>query len=707
MGIWQNKEDLLALLRSPIYDQQQEAGKLLVGFDDNLLDTDVVRALLDVMAKQNKNGNNCWRVTVKGQLRNPDEEDLCFCHTAKNQIKNVEELLRIIRNNNDFPGGGAQTKHQIASDKILPQAIWVLGNIDADLSDYKEQIKKELNDLIQSGLFGDDVVLESIRTLQRLGLLSELELLSALNTVNARVQWFLLEALTQVQPSPRTIGLLVSVMLNQMASAALRSMVAKNLVSIEDKRVEEPLIGLLADPNPNIREHAALTLGERKSKAATTSLFQLLIDEDDMVRLAAGTALGSLGDPRTIPFLLKAKEHGDIRIQEVATKAIKDLGTNATTSLVQAMRVEEMPYKLDALRILRGLKDPRSILALIESMLDDDLFEEARETINEMHEVAEKPLLFVAKSNDIDSVFREKCLRILIENGAGSTIEALESMLDAKETGLQILAIQLLGDLPHEKSAGLLWNQLDRPLGGTEKLRARLKTKKQQENAPDPRFLAIEIQKEESLQDQFLAETLLALGKQQEAKAIPELLKGLEQRDSRIYSFSISALGYVEATEAVDPLCSIIKSREGRYKEQAIQTLARIGDSRSVPFLRQVVKDVQTEREYRPDAPSSLASYAIQALAKLGDLQVIQMILTAWEDELEGAVLTLGTNAIPQLIDALANSNSPKIRLLSAEALGFLGAKDAMGSLITALQDKDEDVRNMSAWSLNEVYANN
>ena len=36
--------------------------------------------------------------------------------------------------------------------------------------------------------------------------------------------------------------------------------------------------------------------------------------------------------------------------------------------------------------------------------------------------------------------------------------------------------------------------------------------------------------------------------------------------------------------------------------------------------------------------------------------------------------------------------------------LGLLGAKDAMGTLIGALQDKDEDVRTMSAWALNEVY---
>jgi HEAT repeat protein len=356
------------------------------------------------------------------------------------------------------------------------------------------------------------------------------------------------------------------------------------------------------------------------------------------------------------------------------------------------------------MKMLKELKDPRSILALIESLLDDDLFDDARVTIKDLIDIAEKPLLFVAKNNEIDPAFREKCLRILIETGSKNCFEALESMITAKEIDLQILAIQLLGDLDHEKSAGLLLAQLDRSLGGESALRTRLRTKKQQETDPDPRFLSSDLQKSEALQNQFLAEALLALGKRKEKKAIPDMLRGLEQRDSKIYSFSVSALGYVEAKEAVEPLCAIIKDRAGRYKEQAIQTLARIGDVHSVPFLRQVVQDVQTEREYRPDTPSSLASYAIQALAQLGDLQVIQMILTAWEDELEGAVLALGDTAIPQLIDALSNSQSPKVRLLSAEALGFLGAKDAMGSLISGLQDKDEDVRNMAAWALNEVY---
>ena len=80
-----------------------------------------------------------------------------------------------------------------------------------------------------------------------------------------------------------------------------------------------------------------------------------------------------------------------MRIQRVAKQALEKLGTAATPDLVQALRVEPMPYKQDAIKILQELKDPRSILALIESLLDDELFSYARTTILELMDQAEKP----------------------------------------------------------------------------------------------------------------------------------------------------------------------------------------------------------------------------------------------------------------------------------------------------------------------------
>ena len=98
------------------------------------------------------------------------------------------------------------------------------------------------------------VILQSIRALQQLDLLSEVELLSALQIDNAQVRWFLTKALCSVNPQPRTIGFLVNQVTDPSLSPALRSMVASNLAAVADERINGPLIGMLSDENPNVRQ---------------------------------------------------------------------------------------------------------------------------------------------------------------------------------------------------------------------------------------------------------------------------------------------------------------------------------------------------------------------------------------------------------------------------------------------------------------------
>ena len=424
MAVWQTKEELLVQLTSLVDDEKSEAAFQLKSFQDPQGDVDVVRMLLHVVSKQNKTGNSCWRVTHQGELQDTDNsESPCFyAFESLKQIGNTDELLEIVRGKTTSKDGNKG----VPSDQIMIQALWLLGEMKEDIGDRADALRADIGSLITSGLYEDGVVFSAISALERLGMLSETELLAALNSTHPRIRWIMLKALTKINPQPRTIGLLVTLMLDPVQSSALRSMIAHNITHVDDGRVHEPLISLLKDRSPTVREHAALSLGEKNAQEAQTPLFQLLIDDDDMVRLAAGVALGCLGDARTVPFLLKAIREGDMRIQRVAKKAIDALGSNATPDLVQALRVEAMPYKLDAMKILQELKDPRSILALIESLLDDDLFSYARSTIVALIDQAEKPLLFVAKNNDVDSSFREKCLRLLIETKSEHCFEALE-----------------------------------------------------------------------------------------------------------------------------------------------------------------------------------------------------------------------------------------------------------------------------------------
>ena len=60
-------------------------------------------------------------------------------------------------------------------------------------------------------------------------------------------------------------------------------------------------------------------------------------------------------------------------------------------------------------------------------------------------------------------------------------------------------------------------------------------------------------------------------------------------------------------------------------------------------------------------------------------------------------------DAVPSLIKALQQDQDPEVRVSAAEALGQIGLEDAVPALIKALQDEDIDVRLYAAWALERM----
>ena len=60
-------------------------------------------------------------------------------------------------------------------------------------------------------------------------------------------------------------------------------------------------------------------------------------------------------------------------------------------------------------------------------------------------------------------------------------------------------------------------------------------------------------------------------------------------------------------------------------------------------------------------------------------------------------------DAVPSLIKALQQDQDPEVRVSAAEALGQIGLEDAVPALIKALQDEDIDVRLNAARALERM----
>ena len=74
------------------------------------------------------------------------------------------------------------------------QALWLLGEMRDQIGDRGEALRADIASLITSGLYDDAVVFAAISSLERLGMLSEAELLTTLNNAHPSIRWIMLKA---------------------------------------------------------------------------------------------------------------------------------------------------------------------------------------------------------------------------------------------------------------------------------------------------------------------------------------------------------------------------------------------------------------------------------------------------------------------------------------------------------------------------------
>lgn len=105
-----------------------------------------------------------------------------------------------------------------------------------------------------------------------------------------------------------------------------RCSAASALGKMGDKRTVEPLIEALRDSFSDVRYHAAGALGEIGDSRAVEPLIEALGDEDYEVRGNAALALGKIEDKRAVEPFIKVLKDKDRGVRMRATEALDQLG---------------------------------------------------------------------------------------------------------------------------------------------------------------------------------------------------------------------------------------------------------------------------------------------------------------------------------------------------------------------------------------------
>ncbi len=158
----------------------------------------------------------------------------------------------------------------------------------------------------------------------------------------------------------KTVEPLIEILENREESVSIRAAAAASLNALRDERAAPVLREALNDENSAVRLQAVAALGSIKDAKAVLKLSEMVENqlETDVIRAAAVTALGNIGDKASEDLFIRAL---DIRIGNISNNAITALGklksTKAIPRLIAILEDKRIP--LDASTAVLANVSPR------------------------------------------------------------------------------------------------------------------------------------------------------------------------------------------------------------------------------------------------------------------------------------------------------------------------------------------------------------
>ncbi len=480
---------------------------------------------------------------------------------------------------------------------------------------------------------------------------------------------------TLVNIGDEAVEPLITVLNNDDEDVRYSAVIA--LGKIENTQAIEPLVTLLLDENVYVRKYTVEALEnlswEPKSDydkvvnlfakdnkqdwiILSTNLLKQLVDalkyDSCRIRVSAVWVLGEIGNPNTIGPLIEALKCKDEKEREVVANALVKFGHEAVLPLIIALKSDDYNTPIWATWILGEIGDPRAVVPLIESIIDNKTKyhyeEKVEDALVKIDYLSIYPLISSLRSNDND-------VRITISNVLGR-------VRDSNAIDPLICTLQDMERNVRESAARALDNLNWQPQSNYQK-----------------------------------TIYLIAKGNWQECVEIGEdavepLIYALkyDKDNYRIRLYAVWALEDIGDQRAIEPLTAVLKDNDPKVRESAAKALDKL--------------------KWKPQSNKQKTIYLIakgkwQECVKIGTDAVEPLISSFKYIHNSNLTITLsgmGSFAIEPLIAALEDSND-YIRAGAAESLGKIGDPKAVDPLIKLLQDEIRFVRNYAAEALDKL----
>jgi HEAT repeat protein len=448
------------------------------------------------------------------------------------------------------------------------------------------------------------------------------------------------------------------------------------------------LIKILVDGDKDMRSFAAKALSETKDQSVIQPLIQALGDSSWKVRKNSAESLLSMGN-MVIKPVVQALRNDNEDVRYWATKILGEMGEDGIEPLIILLSKGNKDMRFFAAEALGESSNPLAIEKLIEALGDKSwsVRKNAAKSLQNVGEASIQPL--AAALSHINPDVRHWASRILGRIG-NKAIASLIKQLKDSDNEVRTLTkdvIDSIGDLAVEPLISIL-EKGDREMRKNA-AEALGNTKSERAIKPLIRSLA----DESWFVRKNAAEALEEMGK----IAVSHLTKALESENEDIMYWSVRILGQIGIDDIV-PLVAVLKSRNQDSRYFAVEALGKTTDPNAVKYLISSLSD-----ECWP-----IRRKAAECLARMRTLSLPDLIRALKEENQDvrywskRVLRSIGPAALEPLHDMLVSGDADT-KIYATFALGEIGDRRSIASLVSALTDDNEWVRRYAATSLAQL----
>ncbi|HHT9133651.1 MAG TPA: HEAT repeat domain-containing protein [Candidatus Avalokitesvara rifleensis] len=407
-----------------------------------------------------------------------------------------------------------------------------------------------------------------------------------------------------------------------------------------DDRAVGPIINLLQDENPDIRQNACEALGDLHSSKAIQKMSANLLNpgfpQEGRVLLAQ--ALGKTMEQEAVgPLITALRETASVELQDTALEALRHISGKSYSKNPSDWEdwwaVNRHKTREEWLRdIVTKLGVTNKQLQEKNESVEKELAEKSLALLKKAVDNKDQKALVEALRSQYPEV-RVAAAKALAQTDNPETVSALATALrNDREKDVRVAAAQSLGELGDESAAESLLRALN----------------------------------DENVSVRESAARALANFKGEDV--VKSLTGLLNENTTPVAIAAAESLGQVGSAKAVEPLLELLNNKNAKVREVVAIALGKIKDPRAVPPLINSLKD-----------PEERVRYAADSLGSIGSSEGVEPLIE------------------------LLSKGSPRLRESAATALGQIRDERALEALVHATEDADKRVAEQAADALLSV----